>query len=485
MVLGAGCWSPGIVWDAENSAAFSGPRNIAWPYAGCPLDSTSALKLDPNLTQMWAEPPDYQIKHNGSWTWGSQGYQSQSDNALTTIGQRYTLTDGASGAKIQSGNGPYPALPVPSAMNGPLSCPSYRVGTSWGAATLTTTLYVGTNARLSIWGDCTIRTPPGTGYVVQPLRTTVDAPIPSNTNGLALVDKSGNNRNGTAYSPLWQDAGYSGRPAPATGIPGWLSLAGSNASYGLCSNVGANLSSGFTASIWARPYAWGSNMDSMGVLTMDLPQSGNSPNPAFDISFFKSSSSYGNYGFGYAVAPGGGGGASLGPALQPLNWSHIAVTYDGTTLRGYFNGSPGTTVAHTVMNGTGAMRLGGELQWSGTTSALVYPFYGDLAYAMYYPRVLSAAEVSTLYNTPLAPPSGSNVWYPLNYAYPRRVTTQAYGVLTANVSGNPSLEAAMPTFQAQNDVISSQSIWAQQPCYVEQAEIVYNGTILSRRVGPL
>ena len=91
----------------------------------------------------------------------------------------------------------------------------------------------------------------------------------------------------------------------------------------------------------------------------------------------------------------GGEQNAVGTASLALNaWTHLAVTYDGSNLRLYVNG---TLVRTTAMSGsmaasTGVLRLGGNSVWGEWFSGLM----DDVRI---YNRALSTAEVQADMNT--------------------------------------------------------------------------------------
>src|SRR5262249_28123429 len=89
-----------------------------------------------------------------------------------------------------------------------------------------------------------------------------------------------------------------------------------------------------------------------------------------------------------------------GRAALPLNtWSHIATTYDGTTIRLYVNGAlvRSRSAAGTIMTTTNPLRIGGNAirsEW----------FDGRIDEVRIYNRALSGGEIQTDMNTPIGPP---------------------------------------------------------------------------------
>jgi len=103
----------------------------------------------------------------------------------------------------------------------------------------------------------------------------------------------------------------------------------------------------------------------------------------------------------YAVRSAAPGQAldARGTAALPLNaWTHLAATHDGTTLRLYINGVEvgSRAVAGALLTSTGALRIGGNSIWGEF-------FQGRIDEIRVHNRALSATEVQTIMNLPLAP----------------------------------------------------------------------------------
>lgn len=88
--------------------------------------------------------------------------------------------------------------------------------------------------------------------------------------------------------------------------------------------------------------------------------------------------------------------------VLPLNtWTHIAFTFDGTTLRSYLNGTPARTVANltgSLITSTGPLKLGSRAD----TLINQDPrnrFNGLLDELSLYNRALSAQELQAIYST--------------------------------------------------------------------------------------
>jgi hypothetical protein len=89
------------------------------------------------------------------------------------------------------------------------------------------------------------------------------------------------------------------------------------------------------------------------------------------------------------VYVGGSARGADATAATPLNtWTHLTVTYDGTTERLYSNGVQVAQLAHSgpILASTGVLRIGGNAIWSEW-------FKGLIDEVRVYNRALTAAEV--------------------------------------------------------------------------------------------
>ena len=88
-----------------------------------------------------------------------------------------------------------------------------------------------------------------------------------------------------------------------------------------------------------------------------------------------------------------------GSAAVALNaWTHLAATYDGTTLRLYVNGNlvGSRAVANPLLTSTGVLRFGGNSVWGEF-------FAGRIDEVRLYNRALAAAEIQADMNAPIQP----------------------------------------------------------------------------------
>jgi hypothetical protein len=93
-----------------------------------------------------------------------------------------------------------------------------------------------------------------------------------------------------------------------------------------------------------------------------------------------------------------------GTGALPLNtWSHLAGTYDGTTMHLYLNGVLVASLAQSGNIGTslGSLMIGGNPLSAGKN------FTGKIDEVRIYNRALGASEIQTDLNTPITSGTGS------------------------------------------------------------------------------
>lgn len=191
-----------------------------------------------------------------------------------------------------------------------------------------------------------------------------------------LLDTSGNNNNGIAEGTIAYAPGRFGQALDLTAGQGYVRIP----------NSPSLQTPAFTVAYWAYfPYAqnpdiankrnagdsessWQVNLSSFDDVNMNLQ--------------------------GCLVAPNGSGcnySANLSPS--PVgNWTHVAVTYDGTTMNGYINGNLVGTWNETGTPGTQSADIYFGNVWYGQQ------FYGLLDELQIYDGALSAAQVAALYD---------------------------------------------------------------------------------------
>jgi hypothetical protein len=212
---------------------------------------------------------------------------------------------------------------------------------------------------------------------------TATAPVPVlafNFNegaGTTVADVSGANNNGTVSNTAWTTAGKNGNALTFNGSNSWVTVPDANS---------LDLTSAMTLEAWIRPtVATGWRTVVMKETTGGLI--------------------YALYGGDDAGRPsewlrvGTEQGVSGPTALAANTWTHVAATFDGTTMRVYVNGAQVATRAwtNTIATSTGVLRIGGNSIWGEY-------FNGQIDDVRIYNRVLTAAEITTDMNTPVAPP---------------------------------------------------------------------------------
>jgi hypothetical protein len=186
--------------------------------------------------------------------------------------------------------------------------------------------------------------------------------------GTTVTDVSGYNNTGTISGATWSTLGRYGNA---------MSFSGTSNLVLVNSSPSLNLTSGMTLSAWVFPTATQNNWRT--IVQKET-----------DAYFLHASSDVG------ALRPGAGGtfdGADRhlsAPSAIAINaWSHLAVTYDGATLRFYLNGTQvnSTPATGTLQTGTTPLRMG-----CNTYSEC---FQGRIDDVRIYNRAQTAAEIQS------------------------------------------------------------------------------------------
>ena len=91
------------------------------------------------------------------------------------------------------------------------------------------------------------------------------------------------------------------------------------------------------------------------------------------------------------------------PGPIPINtWTHLAVTYDGAIMRFYVNGVQRVTKSQSggIESNSNPLRIGGNVPYGQY-------FQGRIDEVRVYSRALTASEIVSDMNSPIATPSGS------------------------------------------------------------------------------
>ena len=195
--------------------------------------------------------------------------------------------------------------------------------------------------------------------------------------GASVPDVSGNGNTGTAMGSFWSTQGRYG---------GAMSFDGIGSVVRVASSPSLALSSAMTLSGWINP-----SVTQSGWRTIVQRQT--------DSYFLNASHDAGS------LRPAGGGTNWFigGPTASPVGaWTHVGLTYDGTMLRLYVNG---TEVASRTASGQ--LTASTSPLWIGGNSPFGEYFAGLIDDVRVYNRALTQAEIQTDLATPLgSSPSG-------------------------------------------------------------------------------
>jgi hypothetical protein len=198
--------------------------------------------------------------------------------------------------------------------------------------------------------------------------------------GSMLTDRSGLSHTGTISGAAWTTQGKYGSALTFDGIDDWVTVADRN---------DLDFTTGMTIEAWVFPTALGSGTwrnvvikERSGGETYNLYANSDTDSPKLYVV--------------RSAAPGVPLDAA-GTSQLPLNvWTHLAATYNGSTVRLYVNGTQVGTraVAGPLLTSTGVLRLGGNSVWGEY-------FAGRIDEVRLYNRALSAAEIQSDLNAPV------------------------------------------------------------------------------------
>ena len=196
--------------------------------------------------------------------------------------------------------------------------------------------------------------------------------------GTTVADASGNGNTGNISGATWSTLGRYGNALSFNGINNLVFINGSPS---------LNLTTGMTLSAWVFPTA-----NQSGWRTIVQRE--------VDAYFLHASSNAG------ALRPAAGGTFNgidnnfASPSAIAVNaWTHVAVTYDGTAMRLFVNGTEVATtpVTGSVQSNTNALRIGGNSPYGEY-------FQGRIDDVRIYNRALTATEIQSDMAVSVSPP---------------------------------------------------------------------------------
>ncbi|MEO8657482.1 MAG: LamG-like jellyroll fold domain-containing protein, partial [Bryobacteraceae bacterium] len=194
--------------------------------------------------------------------------------------------------------------------------------------------------------------------------------------GGAVGDSSGAGNNGAIANATWATAGKYGSALVFNGSNSWVTIADAPS---------LRLTSAMTLEAWVNP-------TTVTAAWRDVVYKGNDNYALEATSGNNRPSGGGLIGGTFTVSPGTA-------ALQTNAWSHIAVTFDGSTIRFYLNGVQVSTKAKTgaITASANPLQIGGDRIYGQYFSGLIDE-------VRVYNVALTAAQIVTDMNTPVGNP---------------------------------------------------------------------------------
>jgi hypothetical protein len=200
--------------------------------------------------------------------------------------------------------------------------------------------------------------------------------------GATLTDRSGSGHAGAISGATWTSGGKYGSALSFDGVNDWVTVNDANA---------LDFTTGMTVEAWVYPTANGSG-SWRNVLIKERPGG-----EVYNLY----ANADANTPVAYVVRAADPSSPldARGTSQLPSNtWTHLAVTYDGTTLRLFVNGTQvgSRAVSGALLTSNGALRFGGNSVWGEF-------FQGRLDEIRLYNRALTVSEIQTDMNTAIQP----------------------------------------------------------------------------------
>lgn len=196
--------------------------------------------------------------------------------------------------------------------------------------------------------------------------------------GATVVDASGKGNHGVTRGTIRVSKGKFGQAASFDGIDDWITV---NDSATL------DLTTGMTLEAWVYPTATMSGWRTL--INKEQPN-------GFGAAYYLAANSDLNQPEA-AIYTSAWNKLYGGPVVSANQWTHLAGTYDGSTLRLYVNGTQVSSQPRTgsIDVTTGVLRIGGNDFWGEF-------FKGYIDEVRIYNRALNASEIATDMNTSVA-----------------------------------------------------------------------------------
>jgi chitodextrinase len=207
--------------------------------------------------------------------------------------------------------------------------------------------------------------------------------------GTTAADVSAHGNNGTTANPTWAASGKFGKALSFNGTNAWVTVPDS-------SSLDVTR---MTLEAWVNPSALGTAWrtvlfkEQTGDVTYSMYANRNTQVPDGQVNV-------------------GGERNVTGTAQIPLNtWTHLAVTYDGASLKVFVNGTQtgSLAIAGNIAVSSGALRIGGNSVYGEYFSGLIDE-------VRVYNRALNAAEIQADMTKALGAPDTTPPSTPTNFA---------------------------------------------------------------------
>lgn len=233
--------------------------------------------------------------------------------------------------------------------------------------------------------------------------------------GTTANDNSGNNNTGTLTNgPTWSASGMYGAAIQFDGTNDFVNINDANS---------LDLTNGMTMEAWVNP----SNLTGFKTI---ICKDRTTSNFTYTLAANNNASNTNNQRPNSRIRIGSANTAATGTTKLALNtWTHVASTYDGANFRLYINGVQVSSVAVTgnITVTTNPLRIGGTTALSGQY------FAGRIDEVRIYNRALTAAEIQSDMNTPIAPDLTNPT---VNITAPAAGEVSGSFNITANASDN-------------------------------------------------